>query len=71
MPTHLAVPETTKSFAKFKQPIRSVAAMNGSFGSGESGDDKPAITGSIKYGPNLRQRQDVSDLILLSQVSFA
>jgi hypothetical protein len=33
--------------------MRSVAAMNGSLGSGASGDESPAMTGSMKYGPNL------------------
>lgn len=45
----LAVPLTTKSLAKLRQPIRSDAAMNGSFF-----ELRPAMTGSIKYGPNRR-----------------
>ena len=49
-----AVPETTKSLAKLIQPIKSVDAMNGvPFGS------KPAITGSTKYGPNLKISEGV------------
>ena len=47
----LAVPATTKSFAKLRQPIKSDAAMKGLY-SPEGFFVSPAITGSIKYGPN-------------------
>jgi hypothetical protein len=45
----LAVPTTAKSFTMVSQPIRSMTLKNGSlvFGS------KPAMIGSMKYGPNL------------------
>ena len=47
----LAVPATTKSFAKLRQPIKSDAAMKGLY-SPEGFLVSPAITGSMKYGPN-------------------
>ena len=43
----LAVPATTKSFAKFRHPMRSVAAMNGLIPP-DGVLESPAITGSIK-----------------------
>ena len=50
----LAVPATTKSFAKLRQPIRSAAAINGL--EPREGLLIPAITGSMKKGPNLHQK---------------
>lgn len=42
---------TTKSFAKLRHPITSADAMNGR--EPLEGAVKPAIMGSMKYGPNL------------------
>ena len=47
----LAVPATTKSFAVFRHPMRSVAAIKGLVPP-EGVFEIPAITGSMKYGPN-------------------
>ena len=43
------VPETTKSFAKLRHPIKSALQING-----VPSLSRPAITGSIKYGPKLK-----------------
>lgn len=45
----LAVPATTKSLAKLMQPIRSIEQMKGTLPLGSI----PAMTGSVKKGPNL------------------
>ena len=53
------VPLTTKSSVSMGQPIRSIAAMNGSLVLGSS----PAITGSTKYGPNLCSKNETNDAL--------